>query len=122
MHRFALVGSKRKPCKAVQLHVLSVSKPFLIVRLDQYGCRSFRKHLENALQTKTYNTAAVFFHTGFNAKFLSHAALALRESGATVNLLLQTVSSSEVGNEQERHATHMIAITVHFLPQDASSP
>lgn len=27
--------------------------------------------------------------------------LALRESGATVNLLLQTVSSSEVGNEQK---------------------
>lgn len=52
----------------------------------------------------------------------SPAARALHESSATVNLLLQSVSSSEAGNEQERRVTHTIVITVHFLPQDISSP
>lgn len=45
---------------------------------------------------------------------------ALHESAAGVNLPLQPVSSSGGGggNEQERHVTHMMVITVHFLPQE----
>lgn len=70
---------------------------------------------------KTNDTAAMFFHMDCMQNS-SRAALALHEKRATVNLLLQPIGSSEVGNEQEGHVTHMIVITVHFLPQDATSP